>query len=700
MYSKLIVSLFFSVIIVNCISAQQLSKEDFDKRKDKIEDILHIQDTRTPHNGKLLEYLRDRDPLVRQKATFALGSYLDTTMLPMLLTNLMDDDENVQVTAAFAIGQTAALLSKQGVATFEHELIFNRLDQVQRKSKQTANRLIEEIGKFGTEEALKELMLRFGSDQSSANIPLVMSIARFAIRTVRAQQATLYLISSASRNDNLPWQVMYALQRIGATDDTKQNVSQLIPLYKQKDAVVRMHLATLLGKIKDPQSSIEPLMQMAEYDSDWRVRVNAIKALGNFPINERYDVIDLFRRLFLDKTEYVGLTALEIFGNTDLKERTGDKSVEEMFTSLRKITENTGDGYLIYYQMTAANTLARLTKSDAVKYIHLKESQDTQVQTALLKALGSTGDISVAPIFDSYLESDKPVVVRSAIESLDNITQANSKDRVRVATTYNACLRFLKSDDIAIATTVADILRDSIYQRTESVQPLIERLDRCHIPYDFELMQSICATLGELKDKRAVHQLEQTLESPDRSVALSAAKALEGITGNDYGKELPDWFQPLYTDFDFGYLNSLPDTVDVMLETTRGNIRLALNKDVAPFTVMSFLKLASQRGFYRGLTFHRIVPNFVIQGGDPRGDGWGGPGYSLRSEFSMLSYETGTLGMASAGRDTEGSQFFITESPQPHLDGKYTIFGKVISGMDVVNTMRIDDRILDVRVGK
>ncbi len=693
-------SIIASLVIWNGLKAQQITEEDYSKRSQKIEDIFRIQDTRTPHNGKLLQYLTDGDSVVRKKATFALGSYLDTTMLPLLINNLSDENEDVRIMAAFAIGQTAPLLSKPAVGAFERDLIINRLDQIQAKSKRTADRLIEEIGKFGTEDGLKELMLRFGSDQSLVNMPLVMSIARFAIRNIKNHEATLYLFSLANRNENLPWQVMYALQRIGATDDVKQNIGQLISHYKQNDPVVRMHLATLLGKVKDAPSSIEPLMQMAEYDSDWRVRVNAIKSLGNFPILERYDVIDLFRRLFFDKTEYVGLVALEILGGTDLKEQGGVKSVAEVFSTLRKITENVDDGYLKYYQIAAANTLARLTKKDAVKYIHVNASQDKLVQNSLLHALGNTGDISIAPVLDTYLESDQLLVVRAAIEALDNLTHANPGDSVRVESTYNTCLRFLNSDDVALATTVAEILRDSIFLRASTVQPMIERLERCHIPYDIELMQSICATLAELQDQRAVKILEHTLESPDRSVAQSAASALERLTGKDYGKKLPEWFQPLYTDFDFGYLNALPNIIGVTMETTRGTIRMELYKDVAPFTVMSFLKLASQRGFFRGLTFHRIVPNFVIQGGDPRGDGWGGPGYSIRSEFSMLSYETGTLGMASAGRDTEGSQFFITTSPQPHLDGKYTIFGKVVSGMDIVNAMRVDDTILDVKVGK
>lgn len=113
---------------------------------------------------------------------------------------------------------------------------------------------------------------------------------------------------------------------------------------------------------------------------------------------------------------------------------------------------------------------------------------------------------------------------------------------------------------------------------------------------------------------------------------------------------------------------------------------------------MSMIKLATQRGFYRGLQFHRVVSNFVVQGGDPRGDGWGGPGYSLRSEFSPLSYETGTVGIASAGKDTEGSQFFITHSPQPHLDGRYTVIGRVVEGMDVVDKLQVGDRMFDFKV--
>jgi len=105
-----------------------------------------------------------------------------------------------------------------------------------------------------------------------------------------------------------------------------------------------------------------------------------------------------------------------------------------------------------------------------------------------------------------------------------------------------------------------------------------------------------------------------------------------------------------------------------------------------------------RRGFYDGLTFHRVVPDFVAQGGDPKGDGSGGPGYSVRCEITLRHYQTGSVGMALSGKDTGGSQFFVTLSPQPHLDGRYTLFGEVVEGMDAVRALVEGDRILQATI--
>ncbi len=129
----------------------------------------------------------------------------------------------------------------------------------------------------------------------------------------------------------------------------------------------------------------------------------------------------------------------------------------------------------------------------------------------------------------------------------------------------------------------------------------------------------------------------------------------------------------------------------VTIRLNSKEITIELDYEAAPLTCLNFLQLVKD-GFYDNLTFHRIIPNFVAQGGDPRGDGWGGPGYSIRCEYSQLPYNRGAVGIATSGKDTGGSQFFIALSAQPHLDARYTVFGKVIDGMDVADSIRKGDQ--------
>jgi peptidyl-prolyl cis-trans isomerase B (cyclophilin B) len=154
--------------------------------------------------------------------------------------------------------------------------------------------------------------------------------------------------------------------------------------------------------------------------------------------------------------------------------------------------------------------------------------------------------------------------------------------------------------------------------------------------------------------------------------------------------------------------NSPPDlTIDVSkiytvtMETSKGTIEIELYPEHAPVTVNNFVFLINE-GFYDGVKFHRVIDNFVIQGGDPTGTGRGDPGYKFADETmgNPLKHGTGFLSMANAGPNTNGSQFFITHSPQPHLDGKHTVFGKVVHGMDVVNAIQQGDAMEMVTVSE
>ena len=134
----------------------------------------------------------------------------------------------------------------------------------------------------------------------------------------------------------------------------------------------------------------------------------------------------------------------------------------------------------------------------------------------------------------------------------------------------------------------------------------------------------------------------------------------------------------------------------ILMRTEKGDMTIELFEKDAPGTVKNYLDLIN-KGFYNGLNFHRVIANFMIQGGCPHGSGSGGPGYKIKCEINPNKHVRGTLSMAHAGRDTGGSQFFICHSPQSHLDGVHTVFGQVVEGIDVVDKIAKGDKILEVR---
>ena len=190
-------------------------------------------------------------------------------------------------------------------------------------------------------------------------------------------------------------------------------------------------------------------------------------------------------------------------------------------------------------------------------------------------------------------------------------------------------------------------------------------------------------------------------DDPDDLVRARARRLLAEKCGEDPAAFL---FRPMRTRLarsDYARLARLAETGRLVatVETTRGRFEIELLPDEAPMTVDGFAALA-RKGFFDGTTIHRVVPDFVVQAGDPRGDGTGGPGWALRDELNPRPYVRGTVGMALSGPDTGGSQWFVTLSRQPHLDGAYTVFGEVRSGMEVVERIEQNDRLLSVRVAE
>jgi len=214
-----------------------------------------------------------------------------------------------------------------------------------------------------------------------------------------------------------------------------------------------------------------------------------------------------------------------------------------------------------------------------------------------------------------------------------------------------------------------------------------------------DVRQSAAEALGNFDTARARELLHGLLEDPEPRVRQEAAAALGKLDGEAPKVAPPGPLPGKAKPLDAAYVDKKAGHWRAEVVTSRGTFVIELLNRDAPRTVQNFVQLA-ESGFYDGLDFHRVVPNFVIQGGCPIGNGWGNPGYEIRCEVSPLRYERGMVGMAHAGKDTGGSQWFVTHSAQPHLDGRYTIFGRVVEGMDVVDAIRVEDTIEAVRIRK
>ena len=275
----------------------------------------------------------------------------------------------------------------------------------------------------------------------------------------------------------------------------------------------------------------------------------------------------------------------------------------------------------------------------------------------------------------------RPVSSTVAAEAVDDALGELSVDTPEVRARI---LRDLSSTDWGVALSAAAVAGK--LGITEAVPALHRALTLASVHDQHDVLGALLVALAKLHAKDAGVLARRYAHSPHATVRFGALDALEALHA-----EVPAG-EPLPLEF-HGPLLERGEVANI--STERGEIRIRLRP--GSFTAENFVKLA-RAGFYDQLTFHRIVPGFVAQGGDPRGDGSGGPGYSIPCEIDGERYARGAVGMALAGKDTGGSQFFITLSPQPHLEGRYTLFGNVISGMEVADQLMEGDRILRVEV--
>ena len=320
---------------------------------------------------------------------------------------------------------------------------------------------------------------------------------------------------------------------------------------------------------------------------------------------------------------------------------------------------------------TAANLLLEKgMPSDAFSYYELaKSTEDIPIKIILLRATLKylpaystiTKENAQGQLLKLFQNSPEPHIRSNAILALAE--NPNSIDLFKE--------KGLKDSAALVRKTTMQILR---------VSNLLNE-DYLNVKDPSLLYEAALGFSGENKKAKELGKIAlSTLKLPEN---LEVAMTISSLTGDSV---------PLLEEYYYNQKSTNEYSL-ATIQTSKGNIKLELYQDIAPLSVSAFIGLI-EKEFYNGLTFHRVVPNFVIQGGCPIGDGLGGPDFLLKTETGLIYYDQpGRVGLASAGSGTEGSQFFITHSPAPHLNGKYTIFGQVISGMEVVNSIREGDVI-------
>jgi HEAT repeat protein/cyclophilin family peptidyl-prolyl cis-trans isomerase len=620
----------------------------------KLAEIAALEDLRADPST-LVPFLEDEDAEVRSRAATALGRVRSEAAVDGLVRSLKDSSPDVRSSAAFALGQIGS------PAAFK-PLMRGLTD----KSAEVRLVAAEALGKLKSPKCVKRLSRLLDSPEEALSRQAALSLAAIG------DSAALPGIWKAALSEDaeLRWRAAYCLEKI----PHEKSLDVLVKLADDGEWLVRSFAARALGGILS-ESSLSTLADLLE-DGDWHVRANAARALGSFN-NER--AVAALTSALSDESFHVQVSVCSSLGKLRsptatefLRSATFDKSA--------------------FVRAEAAKAMLLCDGSEAVNSAKMMlDDEEWFVRAAIYEALGETG-------------------VPEATFVLQNAFANETDDRTRAAaivglgkTKSERLLRLLGSaaadTDMVVMVGICEAFTEIGEARAwGAVRQIYEKWK------DYPEPDVRIAALETLKELGAVGALDiyrEALFDKEYRVRDAGYEALKELWGESIADSLLAlssiaFSPPTKVPEGYGAVDS-SYTGEATIVTERGDIVIRLFGDDAPNTVESFVNLA-RKGFYDGLTFHRVVPNFVIQGGCPRGDGWGGPGYTLRCEINRKHYLSGAVGMAHAGVDTGGSQFFITHSPQPHLDGRYTVFGQVISGMDVVDSIQMGDRIVEVKI--
>ncbi len=655
--------------------------------------ILAAEDARRFDGPLFRAASRHPSPVVRRHAALAMGRIGSAAAVPILLEIIAHHDSVVREDALFALG----LLRDPSTVPRLRDLVLNAPMAEQEGTRAEAVAAVARIGGTEAADLIKELLGRW-TGAARGNEPPITVVRALAEAWRLGPDAPVRELSQFAESELRQARVgaIYTLSRLRSPAPGASNA--LIRATEDRDPLIRsLAVRALTAAYADTAAldhkGLAARVESLVDDPDPRVRTNALRALRTFGGDRHVSAVS-------DRTgdtdPNVRVQALATLGTME-----GEQAI-------RTLRDHLTGGFLAT-QRQALLSLARVSPSLATQAIEeWLASNDWRRRLVAVQALRvvaadtSTGGLdspgeSARTVLLQLLGDRDPRVVASALTSLlplDTILQrslarrfVHHRDEVVRAVAAQQLIEWADSGDIdlladAYELGAADRIPDARIAIVKALGAIAERdfVSRSMIETRFLARFPTCDNYLVRHAAEEDFEVAADLWGPSRPV--------------DAGRGIAD-----YRDLVRGMV--LPAErgeyrPSLIIEADRGDIVIELFAADAPLTVQSFLDLVDRRYFDGGL-WHRVVPNFVIQAGDPRGDGWGSPGFAIRDEVSRRRFDRGTVGVALSGPDTGGSQFFITHSPQPHLDGTFTIFGQVRTGFEFLDRITWGERIRRIR---
>lgn len=636
---------------------------ELDLRDSTFREIITHQDRQ--NTKALMRFLQAENPNYRYAAARAFGSIKSVPHLDSLSILLKDPLPQVREVAAFSLGQIGT-----PDATSYLLQAFERNDSM-RTFAASNGAILEAVGKCGDKEQL-DLLATISTYTATDTLLLlgqVYGIYRFGQRGIFSSKGTSKMLEAVA-DKRLPSEVrMVAAQYLARFKEVVLRDQALIlaNAFTREDVPeVRMPLALAVGKTEAPEV-VSMLSSQFGLERNPLVQANILRSLYKFD----YETVQtVFERAVLSSNPQVAEVAATFF----LERGT----VTDAYNYYKTSRDTTVHPLAAAQLLRASNRYLPAVYEAAKGAINyrakrlLETEQNPYVQAAAVRALAEFG-WNYRYLKEKAFVSTEPVVRVASMEGFKIMTDnpdfssffgAGSGKVARDLAAY--IQEAFEIGDPGMVAVGAQILRSTnvdFKEVVDSIGFLELALKQLQLPKEIEAYNEIERTIAYFQDTE---------------VALKT----------------PEFNHPIAWEL----LDRLKETSVARLETSKGSVTVQLFANETPGTAANFIDLIRQ-GFYKNKTFHRVVPNFVAQGGCPRGDGYGALDYTIRSELTPRRYnEGGFLGMASAGNHTESVQFFVTHSPTIHLDGNYTLFGKVIEGMDVVLALEIGDTIKDITI--